>query len=98
MKEKANENKKQNKKYKTTILKIYSESINMKNTMENTSTVKIMSHDIIKSIDNLEYLENTELDLRLPEDKSFLKYGKDVVIKNHDEFIKSDDYKKQLDI
>ena len=44
----------------------------------------------------MEYLENTELDFRLPEDKSFLKYGKDVVIKNHDEFIKSDDYKKAI--
>ena len=42
MKEKFNENKKQNKKYKTTILKIYSESISMRNTMENTSTVKII--------------------------------------------------------
>ena len=62
--------------------------------MENILTVKIITHDIIKSIDNLEYLEVTKLNL--PEDESFLKYGRDVVIKNHDEFIKGDDYKKAI--
>ena len=64
--------------------------------MQNTSTVKITSHDIIKSIDNLEYLEHNNLDLRLPEDKSFLKYGSDVVIKDYNEFIKRSDYKKVI--
>ena len=63
--------------------------------MENTSTVKITTHDIIRSIDNLEYLENTKLNL--PEDEEFLKYGRDVVIKNYDEFIKGDDYKKAIE-
>ena len=64
--------------------------------MQNTSTVKINSHDIIKSIDNLEYLEHNNLDLRLPEDKSFLKYENDVVIKDYDEFIKRSDYTKAI--
>ena len=94
MKQKVNENTKENKKYKTTILKIYTKYGNSRNTMKNTSTVKITTHDIIKSIDNLEYLENTKLNL--PEDEEFLKYGRDVVIKNHEEFIKGDDYKKAI--
>ena len=41
--------------------------------MENIITEKVKTHDVIKSIDNLEYLELTKLDL--PEDKSFLKYA-----------------------
>ena len=95
MKEKVNENSKENKKYKTTVLKIYTKCGNSRNTMENISTVKITTHDdIIRSIDNLEYLENTKLNL--PEDEEFLKYGRDVVIKNYDEFIKGDDYKKAI--
>ena len=48
--------------------------------MENIIIAKIKTHDIIKSIDNLQYLELTKLNL--PEDESFLKYGKDVVIEN----------------
>ena len=62
--------------------------------MENIIISKIKTHDIIKSIDNLEYLELTKLNL--PEDESFLKYSRDVVIKNYDEFIKGDDYKKTI--
>ena len=94
MKEKVNKNTKENKKYKITILKIYARHAISRNTMENIIIAKIKTHDIIKGIDNLEYLELTKLNL--PEDESFLKYGKDVVIKNYDEFIKGDDYKKAI--
>ena len=94
MKEKVNKNTKENKKYKITILKIYARHAISRNTMENIIIAKIKTHDIIKSIDNLEYLELTKLNL--PEDESFLKYGKDVVIKNYYEFIKGDDYKKAI--
>ena len=62
--------------------------------MENIITAKIKIHDVIKSIDNLEYLELTKLNL--PEDKSFLKYARDTVIKNYDEYIKSEKYKKTV--
>ena len=62
--------------------------------MENILTSKIITHDIFKSIDNLEYLTTTRLNL--PEDKPLLKYGNDLVIENYDEFIKSDDYKKAI--
>ena len=60
--------------------------------MENIITAKVKTHDVIKSIDNLEYLELTKLDL--PEDNLFLKYARDTVIKNYDEHIKSEKYKK----
>ena len=63
--------------------------------MENIITAKVKTHDVIKSIDNLEYLELTKLDL--PEDKSFLKYARDTVIKNYDEYIKKEKYKKTVE-
>ena len=88
MKEKVNENTKKNKKYKTIILKIYTKHSDLRNIMENIITAEVKTHDVIKSIDNLEYLELTKLNL--PEDKSFLKYARDTVIKNYDEYIKSE--------
>ena len=71
MKEKVNENKKKNKRYKITILKIYSESPNIKYSTNEIRTVKIISHDIIISIDNLEYLESEQLNEQSPEDELF---------------------------
>ena len=62
--------------------------------MENIIKAKIKTHNVIKSIDNLEYFELTKLNL--PEDKSFLKYARDTVIKNYDEYIKSEKYKKTV--
>ena len=94
MKEKVNENAKKNKKYKRIILKIYTKHSDLRNIMENIITAKVKTHDVIKSIDNLEYLELTKLNL--PEDKSFLKYARDTVIKNYDEYIKSEKYKKTV--
>ena len=91
MKEKVNENTKKNKKYKTIILKIYTKHADLRNIMENIITAKIKTHDVIKSIDNLEYLEHTKLNL--PEGKPFLKYARDTVIKNYDKYIKSEKYK-----
>ena len=88
MKKKVNENKVQNKKHETTILKIYSESLNIKYPIQEIKTVKITSHDIMNSIDNLEYLENNHLDLRSPEDKLLFKYGRDIVIKDYEKLLK----------
>ena len=96
MKEKVNENTKENKQYKNTILKIYAKQNISRYTMEDIIIEIIKTHDIIKCIDNLEYLELTKLNL--PEDESFLKYGRNIVIKNYDEFIKEMIIKKQLDI
>ena len=96
MKEKVNENKKENKKYKITILKIYSESPNIKYSIQEIKTVEITSHDIMNSIDSLEYLENNHLDLRSPEDKLLFKYGRDIVIKDYEKSIKRSDYKKVI--
>ena len=96
MKKKVNENKVQNKLYKTTILKIYSESPNINYSIQEIKTVKITSHDIMNSIDNLEYLGNNHLDLRSPEDKLLFKYGRDIVIKDYEKFIKRSDYKKVI--
>ena len=94
MKKKVNENKVQNKNNKTTILKIYSESPDIKYSIQEIKTVKIISHDIMNSIDNLEYLENDHLDLCSPEDKLLFEYGRDIVIKDYEKFIKRSGYKK----
>ena len=94
MKKKVNENKKEKRKYKTTISEIYSESRNINYSVQEIKTVKITSHDIMNSIDNLEYLENNHLDSRSPEDKLHFKYGRDIVIKDYEKFIKRSDYKK----
>ena len=90
------ENKKQNKKYKITILKTYSEHPNIQCPINEIRTVKIVSYDIMKSIDNLEYLESEHLNNQSPEDKLFFKYEKEIKIDDDDyeNFIKSDDYKK----
>ena len=48
----------------------------------------------MNSIDNVEYPENNHLDLRSREDKLLFKYGRDIVIKNYEKFIKRSDYKK----
>ena len=93
MKEKVNENKKENKKYKITILKIYSEHPNIQYSINEIRTVKIVSYDIMKSIDNLEYLESKQLNKQSPEE-SFFKYEKEIEIDDYENFIKSDDYKK----
>ena len=94
MKEKVNENKKENKKYKISILKIYSEPSNIKYSTNEVRTVKIVSYDIMKSIDNLENLESEHLNKQSPEDKLLFRYGKEIEIDDYENFIKSDDYKK----
>ena len=94
MKERVNENRKENKKYKITILKVYSESPKIKYSVNEIRIVKIASYDIIKSIDNLEYLESEHLIEQSPEDKLLFKYGKEIVIEDYENFIKRSDYKK----
>ena len=94
MKERVNENRKENKKYKTTILKIYNETYRIKYSIDEIKTVKIISYDIMKSIDNLEYLESERLNEHLPEDELLFRYGKEIKIDDYENFIKSDDYKR----
>ena len=97
MKKKVNENKVQNKKYKITILKINSQHPDVKLPIDEIKTVKIISHDIMKSIDNLEYLESKPLNNKSPEDKLLFKYGKEIEIGgDYEKFIKSDEYKKAI--
>ena len=97
MKEKVIENTNKNKKYKTIILKIVRKKGNNNNNNNNRPilnliTTKIKTDDVIKSIDNLEKLNLTELNL--PDDESFLKYSKDTIIENYDEYINSEKFKK----
>ena len=94
MKKKVIENTKENKKYKTTILKIESSYGSIRNKLENMIILKIKTNDVIKSIDNLEYLKSPKLILN--DDKSLLKYYRELKIKNYDEYIKSDIYKKAI--
>ena len=94
MKEKVNENTEENKKYKTTILKIEFTYATIRNKIENMVILKIKTHDVIKSIDNLEYLKSPKLTLN--DDKSLLKYCRELEIKNYNECIKSDIYKKTV--
>ena len=94
MKKKVIENTKENKKYKTNILKIESSYGTIRNKLENVVILKIKTHDVIKSIDNLECLESPKLTLY--DNKSLLKYCRDLEIKNYDEYIKSDIYEKAV--
>ena len=97
IKKKVNENKVQNKKYKITILKINSQHPDVKRPIDEIKTVKIISHDIMKSIDNLEYLKSEPLNKKSPEDKLLFKYGKEIEIGgDYEKFIKSDEYKKAI--
>ena len=97
MKKKVNENKVQNKKYKITILKIHSQHPDIKCPIDEIKTVKIVSYDIMKSIDNLEYLESEPLNKKSPEDKLLFKYGKEIEIGgDYEKFIKSHKYKKAI--
>ena len=60
-------------------------------------SIKIISHDIINSIDNLEYLEGTDLNRYSTEDKLHLRYENEIK-DNENPIEKSDDYKKLLSI
>ena len=85
----------ENKKYKYTILKIYIEYVYsfIKNTT--IKTAKIVSHDIMNSIDNLEYLDGIDLSKYLPEDKILLKYENEIK-DNENPIERSDNYKKVI--
>ena len=94
MKKKVIENTKGNKKYKTTIFKIESIYGSIRKKLENMVILKIKTPDVIKSIDNLEYLKSPKLTLN--DDKLLLKYCRELEIKNYDEYIKSDNYKNTI--
>ena len=56
-------------------------------------SIKIISHDIMRSIDNLEYLEGTDLNKHSTEDKLLLKYENEIK-DNENPIERNDDYKK----
>ena len=58
-------------------------------------SIKIISHDIINSIDNLEYLEGTDLNRYSTEDKLLLKFENELK-DNENPIERSDDYKKVI--
>ena len=94
MKRKINEKKKKNKNYKYSILKIYKEFDDILMSDE-IKSVKIISHDIMNSIDNLEYLDGIDLNRYLTDDKLLLKY-KNEIRNNENPIERSDDYKKVI--
>ena len=56
-------------------------------------TAKIVSHDIMNSIDNLEYLDGIDLNKYSSEDKKILEYENEIK-DNENPIERSDDYKK----
>ena len=72
MKRKINENRKENKNFKYSILKTYKEFDNILMSDE-IKSIKIISYDIMRSIANLEYLEGTDLNKHSTEDKLNMK-------------------------
>ena len=90
MKKRINKNK--NCKY--SILKIHKESDDILMSKE-IKSIKITSHNIINSIDNLEYLEGTNLNKHLTEDKLLLKYENEIK-DNKNPIARSDGYKKVI--
>ena len=56
-------------------------------------SIKIISHDTINSINNLEYLDGTDLNRYSTEDKLLLKYENEIK-DNENPVERSDDYKK----
>ena len=93
MKMKINENK--NNKYKYTILKIYKEYVYSFIKNNTIKTAKIISHDIMNSIDNLKYLDGIDLNKHSPEDKILLKYENEIK-DNENPIERSDDHKKVI--
>ena len=67
--------KKVKRNYKYSILKIYKDFDDILMS-EEIKSIKITSHNIINSINNIEYLERTNLDGYSTEDKLLLKYEK----------------------
>ena len=84
-----------NKKYKYTILKIYKEYVYSFIKNNTIKTAKIVSHDVMNSIDNLEYLDGIDLNKHSSEDKKLLKYENEIK-DNENPIERSDDYKKVI--
>ena len=95
MKEKIKENTNKNKKYKTIILKIDNmDNNNIIDFMSNVKITKIKTNDVIKSIDNLEYLDPDKFNY--DEYQLYSKYAKETIIDNYDEYVNSKKYKKTV--
>ena len=97
MKEKVNENQKENKKYEYTILKIH-KYINTANfNKPPLETIKITSYNIIKDIDNIEYFDGLKLNRELNEDKLLLRYENEVT-EEENNIRNKENYKKTINI
>ena len=95
MKEKIKENTNKNKKYKTIILKIDNmDNNNIIDFMSNVKITKIKTNDVIKSIDNLEYLDSDKFNY--DEYQLYSKNAKETIIDNYDEYVNSKKYKKTV--
>ena len=60
--------------------------------MASLETIKIISHDIIKDINNLEYFDDLTLNKEINEDKLLLKY-ENVITEEDNKIRNSDNYK-----
>ena len=61
--------------------------------MASLETIKIISHDIIKDINNLEYFDGLTLNKEISEDKLLLKYENEITEEDN-EIRNSENYKK----
>ena len=61
--------------------------------MASLETIKIISHDIIKDINNLEYFDGLTLNKEINEDKLLLKYENEITEEDN-EIRNSENYKK----
>ena len=64
--------------------------------MASLETIKIISHDIIKDINNLEYVDGLTLNKEINEDKLLLKYDNEITEKGN-KIRNSDSYKKIIE-
>ena len=65
-------------KYKYIILKIHKHKETTTHNMVSLETIKIISHDIIKDINNLQYFDGLTLNKEISEDKLLLKYENEI--------------------
>ena len=77
------------------ILKLYKEYIYSFIKNNEIKTAKIVSHDIMNSIDNLEYLDGIHLNKHSSEDKILLKYENEIK-DNENPIERSDEYRKVI--
>ena len=81
------------KKYKYIILKIHKYKETTTHNNASLETIKIISHDIIKDINNLEYFDGLSLNKEINENKLLLKYENEITEEDN-KIRNSENYKK----